>query len=74
MQKPSSDSVRLGQVVVFTAALTAIKCDMYRHVAKFPACGKVSLGLGTIVAVSSVLVHSVEGLATGLYGSCSGGA
>ena len=40
-----------------------------RHVS---ACGKVSLGLGTIVVVPSVLVHSVEGHATGLYGSCSG--
>ena len=45
---------------------TWIKCDMYRHV--------VSLGLGTIVAVSSVLVHSVERHATRLYGSCSGSA
>ena len=43
---------------------TWIKCDMYRH---------VSLGFGTVVAVPSVLVHSVEGHATGLYGSCSGG-
>ena len=37
------------------------------------ACGKVSLGLGTVVAVPSVLVHSVEGHATGLHGSCLGG-
>ena len=43
---------------------TWIKCDMHRQ---------VSLGLGTVVAVPSVLVHSVEGHATGLYGSCSGG-
>ena len=34
---------------------------------------KVSFGLGTTVAVPSVLVHSVEGHATGLHGSSSGG-
>ena len=44
--------------------------DQVQHVS---ACGKVLLRLGTVVAVPSVLVHSVEGHATGLYGSCSGG-
>ena len=34
MRKPSNDSVRLGQVVVFTVA-HGLKCDMYRHVAEF---------------------------------------
>ena len=57
MLKRSSDSVRLGRVVVFTAAHGF----------------KVSPGLGTIVVVSSVLVHSVERHATGLYVSCAGG-
>ena len=37
------------------------------------SCVYVSLGLGIVVAVPSVLVHSVEGHATGLHGSCSGG-
>ena len=40
-----------------------------RHVS---ACGKVSLGLGTIVAVSGVLVHSVERHTAGLHGSYLG--
>ena len=35
---------------------------------------KVSLVLGTVVAVPCVLVHNVEGHATGLYGPCLGGA
>ena len=43
--------------------------DKVRHVS---TCGKVSLGLGTVVAVPSVLVHGVEGHATILYGSCLG--
>ena len=43
-----------------------IKCNMYRHVA--------TIGLGAVVAVPDVLVHGVEGHATGLHGSCSGGA
>ena len=42
--------------------------DQVRHVS---TCDKVSLRLGTIVAVSSVLVHSVEKHATGVHGSCS---
>ena len=43
--------------------------DQVRHVS---ACGKVSPGLSTVVAVPGVLVHSVEGHATGLHGSSSG--
>ena len=42
MRKPSSDSVRLGRVVVFTAA--------HGLSATCIACGKVSLGLGTVVS------------------------
>ena len=40
-----------------------------RHVS---TCGKVSLGLGTIAAVSGVLVHGVERHSTIFDGSCSG--
>ena len=40
-----------------------------RHVSP---CGYISLGLGPVVVVSSVLVHGVEGQATGLHGSCPG--
>ena len=39
---------------------TLIRCDICRH--------------GTVVAVPGVLVHGVEGHATGLYGPCSRGA
>ena len=37
------------------------------------SCGYVSLGLSPVVVVPGVLVHGVEGHATGLHGSCSGG-
>ena len=37
------------------------------------SCGYVSPGLSPVVAVPGVLVHGVEGHATGLHGSCSGG-
>ena len=47
---------------------TWIKCDvMYRHVAK------LYLDLAQLW-LPGVLVHGVEGHATGLHGSCSGGA
>ena len=42
--------------------------DYMRYVS---SCGYVSLGLGTVVAVPGVLVHGVEGHATGLHESCS---
>ena len=45
-----------------------IKCDMYRHMWLH-----ISPGIKPVVAVSSVLVHSVEGHATGLHGSRPGG-
>ena len=44
-----------------------IKCDMYRHVATY------HLDLAQLWW-PGVLVHGVEGHATGLHGSCSGGA
>ena len=45
-----------------------IKCDMYRHVARF------HLDLAQFVAVPSVVVHRVEGHAPILHGSHSRGA
>ena len=38
-----------------------------------PTCGYISFGFGPVVAVPGVLVHRVEGHATGLYGSRPGG-
>ena len=49
---------------------TWIKCDMYRHVAKF----HLDLAQLWQCPLPSVLVHGVEGRATGLHGPCSGGA
>ena len=40
-----------------------------RHVSP---CGYISLGLRPVAAVPGVLVHGVEGHATGLHGSCPG--
>ena len=39
-----------------------------------PATSYISLGLRTVVVVPGALVHGVEGHATGLHGSCPGGA
>ena len=59
----SSVSIRVGRAAVYTVG--------YDQVWYVSACGKISFGLGTVVAVPSVVVHRLEGHASGLHGSHS---
>ena len=66
MRWPRNDSDILGRGIVRTVGSGL-------SVILIPSCGYISFGFGPVVAVPGVLVHRVEGHATGLYGPRPGG-